>query len=123
MGQKLPRATAARVEAVKRLDVPIVVRLGRTRLNIRQVISLAPGAILELGSRPDEPLDLLVENVKVGIGTTVKVGENYGVRVETIGTEAEILSAVEASKADAAQAAGPTDDADALAEALLSGQA
>lgn len=50
-----------------------------------EVLSLVPGAIIELPKSSDEELDLLVNNKQIGVGTAVKVVENFGIRISFIG--------------------------------------
>lgn len=68
------------------LDVPLKVSvvLGRTRRPIREVLGLTPGAIVELSSLVDEPVEVLVNGVPVARGEVVVVNENFGVRITSI---------------------------------------
>ncbi|WP_018084774.1 flagellar motor switch phosphatase FliY [Desulfurispora thermophila] len=68
------------------LDVPLKVSvvLGRTRRPIREVLNLTPGAIVELNSLVDEPVEVLVNGTLVARGEVVVVNENFGVRLTTI---------------------------------------
>ena len=71
--------------AALRLEVPVIVRLGERIMALREVIGLAPGAIIELPKNAEAELDLLVNNKQIGTGTAVKVGENFGLRISYIG--------------------------------------
>ena len=70
---------------ILRLDVPLVVRMGERAMNVAEVIAFAPGTIIELPKLADSELDLLVNNKQIGHGFAVKVGENFGVRITSIG--------------------------------------
>lgn len=76
---------SSEVDAILKLEVPIIVRLGERRLRVDEVLSLAIGSIIELSKSADEPLDILVNNMPIGSGVAVKIGENFGVRVEALG--------------------------------------
>ncbi len=67
------------------LEVPVIVRVGTTRLAVSEITSLAPGSIIEIGKPADEELDLLINNRHVGFGVAVKVGENFGVEITYLG--------------------------------------
>ncbi len=67
------------------LDVPVIVELSSRRLPARDVLSLAPGDLIELPRRVDEPLDVLVGNTRVGCGEAVRIGERFGVRLHEVG--------------------------------------
>jgi flagellar motor switch protein FliN/FliY len=67
------------------LEVPIIVLLGERSMPLGDVVTLIPGAIIELPKAASEELDLLVNNKRIGTGTAVKVGENFGIRISRIG--------------------------------------
>jgi flagellar motor switch protein FliN/FliY len=68
------------------LDVSLKVSvvLGRTRKPIKEVLGLTPGAIVELSSLVDEPVEILVNGTLVAKGEVVVVNENFGVRITYI---------------------------------------
>ncbi|MFZ5648363.1 MAG: flagellar motor switch phosphatase FliY [Bacillota bacterium] len=68
------------------LDVPLRVSvvLGRTKRPIKEVLNLTPGAIVELNSLVDEPVEVLVNGTLVARGEVVVVNENFGVRITNI---------------------------------------
>lgn len=85
---------ATEVRTILKLKVPVIVHIGRRRMKVDDVLSLGPGAILELEKNADEELDLLVNNKAIGTGSAVKVGENFGIRITQIGTPAERVQAM-----------------------------
>jgi flagellar motor switch protein FliN/FliY len=66
------------------LELPVIVRIGECSMPIDDVIALGPGAILELNKSSEDELDLMVNNRRIGAGTAVKVGENFGIQVTKI---------------------------------------
>lgn len=87
------------LQTILKLSVPVIVQVGERHLALDDVIALGPGAILELTKSSDEDLDILVNNKKVGRGVVVKVGENWGIRVNQIGTPQERVQAMAAAAA------------------------
>jgi len=75
------------------LEVPLKVSvvLGRTKRPIKEVLNLTPGAIVELSSLVDEPVEVLVNGTLVAKGEVVVVNENFGVRITSIMSPAERL--------------------------------
>jgi flagellar motor switch protein FliN/FliY len=71
----------SRLEAVLEVDLPLVVRFGRAVMPLRAVADLSPGAVVDMGRTPDEPVELLVGERLVARGEVVIVGGNYGVRI------------------------------------------
>lgn len=72
---------AGRIGVILGIDLPVVVRFGRTELPIRSLSKLGPGSVIELGRSPDDPVDVLVGDRVVARGEVVIVGGNYGVRI------------------------------------------
>ncbi len=58
------------------------------------VLALGPGAILELEKPAEDDLELLVNNVPMGRGQAVKVGENFGIRITSIGSAHQRVAAL-----------------------------
>jgi len=71
-------------ETILKLTVPVIVEIGCRKQQLSEVLALAPGAIIELSKQADEELDLLVNNKAIGGGMAVKVGENFGIRIQNI---------------------------------------
>jgi flagellar motor switch protein FliN/FliY len=86
-----PRRPMADVGRLLAIEVPVIVQLGMRRLTVSEVMRLAVGAIIEFGKSAEEELDLLVNNKPVGKGHAVKVGENFGIKISTIGSVKETI--------------------------------
>jgi flagellar motor switch protein FliN/FliY len=71
------------------VEMTLTAEIGRTRLPVRQVLELAPGAVLELDRTAGSPADVMVNGRLVARGEVVVVDEAYGIRVTEIvpGTE------------------------------------
>ena len=74
------------------VEMTLTVELGRTRLPLRGVLDLAPGAVLELDRAASAPADILVNGRLIARGEVVVVDEDYGVRITQIvsGQEGEV---------------------------------
>ena len=75
------------------LDVPVqvTVQLGRARMQIRNLLGLAYGSVVELDALAGEPLDVMVNGCLVAQGEVVIVNDRYGIRLTDIITPAERL--------------------------------
>jgi len=71
--------SAGDLEAV--FDVPVQVSavLGRTRMDIGDLLRLGPGAVLELDRKVGEAIDIYINNRLVARGEVVLVEEKLGV--------------------------------------------
>jgi len=67
------------------LDVEVVV--GSTTIQIRDLINLGPGSVLELDRETTEPVDIKVNGKLIAKGELVVVGEKFGVRITEIYSE------------------------------------
>jgi flagellar motor switch protein FliN/FliY len=74
------------------VEMEVSAELGRTRMSVRELLSLSPGAIVELDRAAGSPADLLVNGRLIARGEVVVVDENFGIRITEIlspGTERE----------------------------------
>jgi flagellar motor switch protein FliN/FliY len=58
--------------------------LGRTRMNVRDLLSLSPGVVVELDRAAGSPADLLVNGRLIARGEVVVIDENFGIRITEI---------------------------------------
>ncbi len=82
------------------MDVPmqLTVELGRTKMLVKEILSLGEGSIIELDKLAGEPVDLLVNNRLIAKGEVVVIDENFGVRVTDIINPAERLAGIQQKK-------------------------
>jgi len=68
------------------LDLPVTVsiELGRTRLQVEDILRLGQGSVVELKKLAGEPLEILVQGRPIGKGEVVVVNEKYGIRLTDI---------------------------------------
>src|SRR5213596_3134684 len=84
----------AELDRILRLGVPIIVKLADRKLTLQEVMRFGPGAIIEFVKASDEPLELLINNKTIAIGETVKVGENFGLKITQIGDVAQVIKSL-----------------------------
>lgn len=68
------------------MDIPlkVTVELGRTQKQIKDILEMSQGSIIELDKLAGEPVDILVNHKLVAKGEVVVIDENFGVRVTDI---------------------------------------
>lgn len=68
------------------LDVPVTVSLeiGRTKINIRNLLQLNQGSVVELDRFAGEPMDVLVNGTLIAHGEVVVVNDKFGIRLTDI---------------------------------------
>ncbi|MFA6573818.1 MAG: flagellar motor switch protein FliN [Nocardioides sp.] len=72
------------IEMLHGVAMEVTVELGRTRMAVRDLLALAPGAVLELDRAAGSPADLLVNGRLIARGEVVVVDEDFGLRVTEI---------------------------------------
>ena len=65
------------------LDVSLnlTLEVGRTRINVRDLLGLSQGSVVELDKLAGEPLDVLVNGTLIAHGEVVVVNEKFGIRL------------------------------------------
>ncbi|WP_145037604.1 flagellar motor switch phosphatase FliY [Paenibacillus sp. Y412MC10] len=68
------------------MDIPlkVTVELGRTQKQIKDILEMSQGSIIELDKLAGEPVDILVNHKLIAKGEVVVIDENFGVRVTDI---------------------------------------
>ncbi len=68
------------------LDVPlqVTVELGRTRMQIRDVLDLGKGSVIELDKLAGELVEIFVNGKLIAKGEVVTIDENFGVKITDI---------------------------------------
>ena len=79
------------LDALLALELPVIVVLAEKESTLEEVLDLAEGGIIAFKKHNSEPLNLLVNNQRIGSGKTIKVGERFGLHVREIGPAQETL--------------------------------
>ena len=88
---KADKGAAGEIKIDSILDVPVTIamEIGRTRINIRNLLQLNQGSVVELDRLAGEPMDVLVNGTLVAQGEVVVVNEKFGIRLTDIVSPAE----------------------------------
>lgn len=84
--QKTQKHSSDEVKLDVILDVPVTLSLeiGRTKINIRNLLQLNQGSVVELDRFAGEPMDVLVNGTLVAHGEVVVVNDKFGIRLTDI---------------------------------------
>lgn len=77
-------AGPVRLSRIAGVEMELVVEIGRTRLPVRDVLSLEPGHVVELDRAAGSPADITLNGRLIGHGTVVVADGDFAVRVERI---------------------------------------
>ncbi len=72
------------LDTVYDIPVQITVVLGRTSMQVNQLLKLGRGAVIELNQKVGEPIDIFVNNRLVARGEVVVVEDRIGVTMTEI---------------------------------------
>jgi flagellar motor switch protein FliN/FliY len=79
------RATSSNgIDMLLDVNLQVSVEIGRTRLQIRDILQLGPGSILELDKQAGEAVDILVNDKPIAKGEVIIIDESFGVRLTSI---------------------------------------
>ncbi|HEY0240050.1 MAG TPA: flagellar motor switch protein FliN [Friedmanniella sp.] len=89
--EPVPRAAGvptqrASLSVLYDVEMTLTAELGRTRLPVRQVLELTPGAVLELDRAAGSPADVMVNGRLIARGEVVVIDEEFGIRITEIVT-------------------------------------
>lgn len=76
---------ADNLELLLDIRLKLSVRLGNKIFLLKDIVNWDIGQIIELEQMANEPLDILINNIKVGVGEAVVVEGKFGVRIKYIG--------------------------------------
>ena len=92
-----PAAGSERRQELRRilhLSVPLIVTLAERDMSVESIVRTTVGSIIEFDQAFDAELVLSAANCPIGKGQAVKVGENFGLRINHIGTVEERIDAL-----------------------------
>jgi len=86
------RNTLGNLGRISNVEMSLTVEIGRTRMSVRDVLSLTPGAVVELDRSAGAPADILLNGRLIAHGDIVVVDQDYAVRITQILDVADGLS-------------------------------
>jgi len=68
------------------LDIPVTIsmEIGRTKINVRNLLQLSQGSVVELDRLAGEPMDVLVNETLIAHGEVVVVNDKFGIRLTDV---------------------------------------
>ncbi len=85
------------LEMLMDIKLQIRVRIGSKIMLLKDVIAMDIGSVVELDQLASEPLDILIEDKKIGEGEVVIVDGNFGIQITSIGSKADRLNSLKKS--------------------------
>jgi flagellar motor switch protein FliN len=77
------------IELLLDVELPISVSFGNSEMQLRDVLKLGPGSVIELDKSVNDPVLIIVNHKPIAKGEVVMVDGNYGVRVLEVESTAD----------------------------------
>ena len=77
----------ANLDILKDTPMKVTVELGSTRMNIKKVLDMTRGSIVELNKVAGEPVELFVNGKLVAYGEVIIMEDKFGLRITSIAKE------------------------------------
>jgi len=79
----------SRLDSILDIPVTISMEVGRSKINIRNLLQLNQGSVIELERIAGEPLDVLVNGTLIAHGEVVVVNDKFGIRLTDVISQTE----------------------------------
>ncbi|GBD91562.1 flagellar motor switch protein FliN [bacterium BMS3Abin04] len=73
-----------KMEFLKDLELNVYIELGRTKMQIKDILELERGYVVELEKLASEPVDIFVNNKKIAEGEVVVIDKHFGIRITNL---------------------------------------
>lgn len=89
-----PRSFAERGKTVRKnlgalleVELPLIAVLAEKRMSLREILDLDVDSVIVFPKHNSDPVSLRVNNVEVGSGKTIKVGDHFGLHLRQYSPE------------------------------------
>jgi flagellar motor switch protein FliN/FliY len=86
------RSVVGKLGRISNVEMALTVEIGRTKMAVRDVLNLEPGAVIELDRSAGSPADIMLNGRLIAHGEIVVIDQDYAVRITQILDVAEGMS-------------------------------
>ncbi len=83
-----------KLEFLKDLQLNVYIEMGRTKMQIKDILELERGYVIELEKLASEPVDVFVNNKKIAEGEVVVIDKHFGIRITNLLDTNERISGI-----------------------------
>ena len=87
-----PEMVRQNLEALLDVELPLIAVLAEKELSLADVLDLDVDSVIVFPKHNSDPISLLVNNVEVGSGKTIKVGDHFGLHLRHYSPEKVVHS-------------------------------
>ncbi|QDU47813.1 FliM/FliN family flagellar motor switch protein [Gimesia panareensis] len=74
---------------INKLPVQAIVKLASKKIEMNQLLSICPGSLITFDKPCEDPLEMYINNQVYCLGEAVKIGENFGLKIDKVGFHKE----------------------------------
>ena len=78
------KSSSDKLDFLKDLQLSVYIELGRTQMQIKDILELERGYVIELDKLASEPVDIFVNNKKIAEGEVVVIDKHFGIRITNL---------------------------------------
>ncbi len=93
----IPQSSNRNLELLLDIELGVTLRFGSRQMLLQDIIELCSGSVVELDSRVEQPVDLLIDGRLIAQGEVVIVEGNYGLRVTKVAAQGEKIACLPVS--------------------------
>ena len=83
-GDATPVTAAGASYVLADVEMGVTAELGRCRMTVRELLSITPGAVIDLDRAAGAPVDVLVNGTLIARGEVVVIDEEFGIRISEL---------------------------------------
>ncbi len=84
----------SKIEMLLDVELPVVIRIGKTEMYLKNILKLGTGSIIQLDKVVDEPVELFVNDKLIARGEVVVVESNFALRITEIVSKEERIKSL-----------------------------
>lgn len=84
-----------KLDFLKDLQLNVYIELGKTQMQIKDILELERGYVIELDKLASEPVDVYVNNKKIAEGEVVVIDKHFGIRITNLIDAADRLKGLQ----------------------------
>jgi len=73
-----------KLDFLKDLQLTVYIELGRTQMQIKDILELERGYVIELDKLASEPVNIYINNKKIADGEVVVIDKHFGIRITNL---------------------------------------
>jgi flagellar motor switch protein FliN/FliY len=82
------------LERALSLELPVIAVLAEKEMPLADVLTLRKDAVIAFKKLNNELLDLYINDQRIGAGKAIKVGEQFGIYLQEIGTARQMIESL-----------------------------